>query len=217
MYLYLYHSDNRDKQQKGKEQETRADFSDRLVRKTLREYCKNQQLSISDEELWESIIERDGKGKPYFAGLSDEGLQGRPPIHFSVSHSGSWWGCLMAEESVGFDMEVPRENVNYNKIARRFFTKEEWEWILITGLDAFYDVWVRKEAYVKYLGSGLAEGLDSFSVIEYGKLSTQVISRKCDGRNHLPCFIRPCEIPDGVKAAYCSTSGNPIKAMLSLE
>ena len=123
----------------------------------------------------------------------------------------------MAEEPVGFDIEVPRESVNYVKIAQRFFTKEEWEWILIAGQDAFYDVWVRKEAYVKYLGSGLAEGLDSFSVIEYGKLSTQVTSRKSDGRNHMPCFIRPCEIRDGLKAAYCSTSGNPIKAMLSLK
>ena len=217
MYLYLYHSDNRDKKQKGKEQETRSDFSDRLVRKALREYCQHQQLLIPDEELREPIIERDGKGKPYFAGLSAAGLQGRPPIHFSVSHSGSWWGCLMAEEPVGFDIEVPRESLNYIKIAQRFFTKEEWEWILIAGLDAFYDVWVRKEAYVKYLGSGLAEGLDSFSVIEYGKFSTQVISRKCDCRNHLPCFIRPCEIGDRVKAAYCSASGNPIKAMLSLE
>lgn len=217
MYLFLYQSENRDKQQKGKEQETRADFSDRLVRKALREYSKYQQLLIPDEELLESIIERDGKGKPYFAVLSAEGIQGRPPIHFSVSHSGSWWGCLMAEEPVGFDMEVPRESVNYNKIAQRFFTKEEWEWILTEGLDAFYDVWVRKEAYVKYLGSGLAEGLDSFSVIEKGTLSPQVISRKSDDRIPLLCFIRSCEISDGVKAAYCSISGNPVKAIVPLE
>jgi len=203
MYLYLYHSENRD--------------SDVLVRKALREYCGIQKIKLTDEELRDIVIEREGKGKPCFAGLSTAGDQGNPVIHFSLSHSGSWWGCLMAEEPVGFDLEVCREKVNYEKIAQRFFTKEECELILAEGLDAFYDVWVRKEAYVKYLGTGLAEGLDSFSVIKDGERSPEVISKKSKAQDRLPCFIRQCEIQDGVKAAYCSVSGNPINATITLE
>ncbi len=203
MYLYLYHSENRDR--------------DELVRKALREYCGSQKIKLTDEELRDIVIERAGKGKPYFAGLSTAGYQGKPAIHFSLSHSGSWWGCLMAEEPVGFDLEVCREKVNYEKIARRFFTKEECELILSNGLDAFYDVWVRKEAYVKYLGSGLAEGLDSFSVIENGERSPKVLSKKSEAQDRLPCFIRSCEIRDGVKAAYCSGSGTQIIAAVTLD
>jgi len=203
MYLYLYHSENRDR--------------DELIRKALREYCGSQKIKLTDEELRDVVIEREGKGKPYIARLFTAGCPGRPVIHFSLSHSGSWWGCLMAAEPVGFDLEVYREKINYKKIAQRFFTKEECDFILVEGLDAFYDVWVRKEAYVKYLGSGLAEGLDSFSVTENGELSPKVISKKSEVQDRLPCFIRSCEIRDDVKAAYCSGSGDPIKATISLE
>jgi len=163
------------------------------------------------------MIQREAKGKPYFADLSGGKYKGKSAVHYSVSHSGNWWGCLMAEEPVGFDMEVCREKINYEKIAQRFFTKEECEWIHSYGLDAFFDIWVRKEAYVKYLGSGLGEGLDSFSVIENGHLAQMVSAKKDEGGKHLSCFIQSCEIQDGVKAAYCSSSGNPVKTIISLE
>ena len=39
-------------------------------------------------------------------------------------------------------------------------------------------MWVRKEAYVKYIGSGLAEGLNSFMVIQNGDFSPCVIVKK---------------------------------------
>jgi len=147
--------------------------------------------------------------------------KGKPAWNYWVSHWGDWWGCLMAEEPVGFDLEAcsKREKINYEKIARRYFTEEECELVLTDGRDAFFDVWVRKEAYVKYLGSGLAEGLDTFSVAEGGKLTPRVILTDPD-RNHparsvKPCIIKPLEIGDRVKAAYCSASGNPIKTVIS--
>ncbi len=217
MYLYLYNSENMDKLLHVKEQENRSGFREGLVRKALQDYCEKEQLAISKELLREAVIERTEKGKPFFTGLPAVGQEGAPAVHFSVSHSGSWWGCLMAGEPVGFDLEVIREKVHYEKIARRFFTEGECEFILTAGADAFFDVWVRKEAYVKYLGSGLAEGLDSFSVVERGCLQPQVLSTKSSTDNHLPCYVKPLEIGIGVKGAYCSSSGNPVKKIYTLE
>jgi len=216
MYLYLYNSANKDTLH-GKEQENRSGFSERLVRKALQDYFEKEKPEIPKEVLREAVIERTEKGKPFFTGLQAAGQEGTPAVHFSVSHSGDWWGCLMAAESVGFDLEVIREKVNYEKIARRFFTEDECELILTNGADAFFDVWVRKEAYVKYLGSGLAEGLDSFSVVEKGCLPPQVLSGKNRTENHLPCYVRTIEIGNGVKGAYCSGSGNPVKKIYTLE
>lgn len=204
MYLYLYYNQNKKKEQSPGDRGNRLNSSEELVRKALRDYCRRIGLEISDELLDNTMIEREEKGKPYFIGLQE------PSIHYSVSHSGCWWGCLMADEPVGFDLEIIRDKVNYEKIAQRFFTAEECDWILSAGPEAFFEVWVRKEAYVKYLGTGLAEGLDSFTVVTDGGLSVQVVSLNEKDRDFKPCFARPCEIDGIVKAAYCCGSGNSI-------
>ncbi len=241
MYLYLYGGEHP------------SEFSERLVRKALADYAVRQQLGVPDEILENTVIAKEEKGKPYFEGLelperdkrpAAPGGDGRPAVHFSVSHSGSFWGCLMADEPVGFDMEVCRETVKYKKIAERYFTDEECNLVVSKGTGAFFEVWVRKEAYVKYLGSGLAAGLDSFSTVEGGKLMDRVVpgdperavlwassavsadmactdftdksgQSAADGTS--PCFVKPCDIADGVKAAYCSASGNPLTAVIWLE
>jgi phosphopantetheinyl transferase len=50
------------------------------------------------------------------------------------------------------------------KIAKRFFAPEEAEMLLPDPTGAFFPIWTKKEAYVKWTGRGLAEGLSSFSV-----------------------------------------------------
>lgn len=217
MYLYLYHNEQRNNMQQGVENQRKlSEQSELLARKALKDYVHKKQLPINDRELEQITILRGEKGKPYFSGFHGEGLNELKTIHYSVSHSGSWWGCLMAEEAVGFDLEVCREKVNYSKIAKRFFTEEEYEYVLSTGLEGFFELWVRKEAFVKYLGSGLAAGLDSFSVVDKGCLSKQILEKKEAGRMQSAVFINACEISDEVKAAYCSNSGSFIQNIISL-
>jgi 4'-phosphopantetheinyl transferase len=164
MILYLYYNENK------VESRTRSGMSERLVRKALSDYCRRRLPGISAESLAAIDIAREEKGKPYFQGLPADRSGRIPQVHFSVSHSGNWWGCLMADEPVGFDIEVCRDRVSHEKIAGRFFTEEESDLILSGGPDVFFEVWVRKEAYLKYLGTGLAGGLDSFTVAENGRI-----------------------------------------------
>lgn len=221
MYLYLYRNESVDIKP-GTEliSKDRSDFSDYMVKKILRDYFAKKSLVIPEEKLKALKILRDRKGKPYFmfpcAKKSD--LVNKHPIHYSVSHSGAWWGCMITDEPVGFDIEQYSEKVNHLKIAKRYFTKREYQYILQTGLVGFFKIWVRKEAYVKFLGLGLAKGLDSFSVIRDMQLSPVIIQIKKEDEQVLPiCCIEECFIEKGIEAAYCSNSGNPIKEIILLE
>lgn len=220
MYLYLHKDESVENKRRTKLiSEDRSDFSDHMVIKILRDYLAKKDLMVSEEELKALKILRDKKGKPYFLfPCADESsFVNKHPIHYSVSHSGIWWGCMMADEPVGFDMERYHDKVNHLKIAKRYFTEMEFQYILQTGLDGFFKVWVRKEAYVKFLGSGLANRLDSFSVVSDMQLSTVVIPIKKGDKQELPpCRIEECFIEKGLEAAYCSSSGNPIKEIVLL-
>lgn len=217
MYLYLYQSENKNGRQNFETREELVAFRDKMLRKALHDYCGRKRLHQTYEALKDAPINKEPKGKPYFADEPLNNGKRLTPVHFSVSHSGDWWGCLMADEPVGFDLEVCREKVNYEKISGRFFTQEEHDWILSMGQEAFFEIWVRKEAFVKYLGTGLGEGLSSFTVIEDGKLKVKVFSEKGEVVMRQPGIILPCRFAEGVKAAYCSRSGDPILGMIVLE
>jgi Phosphopantetheinyl transferase len=215
MHLYLYGGHDGSWHKGLESYEARGKMSEKLVFKALYDYCSDFCPGSIDVISDDISVERSEKGKPYFKGLLKSFAADLPQVCFSVSHSGGWWGCLMGCEPVGFDLEVCRKGVEYEKIARRFFTPEEQELILKDGENAFFEIWVRKEAYIKYLGTGLAEGLSSFSVVDDGKLSAQVIL-KDDRTNRQPCFLRSCEMGEEVKAAYCSADGTQIKKVISM-
>ena len=64
-------------------------------------------------------------------------------ISFSVSHSGRYFVCLVGD--------APEEEAGMVKDG---------------GSDQFFRIWARKEAYGKYLGSGLAGVLNKVSVTD---------------------------------------------------
>lgn len=107
------------------------------------------------------LFRRSG-GKLYF--------KYHPEIHFSISHSGEYWACAFSDAEVGLDVQIEEHHHRIEKIARRFFSPEEQEYLERCDFDEFYDVWAAKEAYLKYTGEGLAKGLGKFSVVRDGYL-----------------------------------------------
>lgn len=87
-------------------------------------------------------------------------LEGREDLWFSLSHSGPWIVCAVAEQPVGVDVELPRDG--YAAIARRFFSPEETA--QLRDETDFLRVWTAKEAFLKALGRGLTLPLTSFQV-----------------------------------------------------
>lgn len=86
---------------------------------------------------------------------------GATALSFNVAHSGE--RALFAvgrERELGIDLERIREGVDHEAIAERFFAPGEAASLrrlpARRRTEAFFACWVRKEAYVKALGTGLS-------------------------------------------------------------
>ena len=92
-------------------------------------------------------------------------------LFFSVSHSENMIICAVACFNIGADCQKNNTNniEQCRKIAKRFYTEKENIFLdlFIDGVEYinnFFEIWAKKEAYIKYTGKGLAEGLNTFTV-----------------------------------------------------
>ena len=110
-------------------------------------------------------LERDDHGRPF---PKDPSL--RHLFDFNVSHAGNTVAVALAVREkdgesprIGIDVEIPHPRIRKLSLAERFFTENEQ--LLLrssTHLDEdFLRIWTRKEAYLKYLGTGLAGQMQS--------------------------------------------------------
>lgn len=131
-------------------------------------------------------------GKPY--------LESYPHISFSLSHSedtGFLAVCTKSAE-IGADIEKIREGREFRGIASRYFTEpEQLFYDKDPSPETFMQIWTRKEAYTKALGTGLQTPLDSFSV-PLGNI-TEITPMPGTGFS----FIPVPQTPPGFAAACC--------------
>lgn len=89
-------------------------------------------------------------------------LIGENAPYFSLSHSGDWVFCAVADSEVGLDAQ---ERTPYKeKIAERWFTDPERAWLAADPDGRFAALWAKKEAYCKFTGFGLVLPPSSFTV-----------------------------------------------------
>ena len=101
---------------------------------------------------------RTPRGKPY--------AENAP--HFNLSHSGDWLLCAVSDAPVGVDIEAPREVSP--ALIRRTCTPEE-QAFLADHPGCFLQLWTAKEAYLKYLGTGITGDLRKVNTVHDGKIS----------------------------------------------
>ncbi len=133
----------------------------------------------------------DELGKPYFIGQKS--------IAFSISHSGEYWACAFGTEKVGLDLQR-HDDCRRESIAKRFFHQDEKEYLKEKryASEDFFDIWVKKESYIKYIGEGLGLGLDSFSVL----------------KNAEDCEIRKLPFKEGYSLSICAKALGDVKIIL---
>ncbi|MBQ0079182.1 MAG: 4'-phosphopantetheinyl transferase superfamily protein, partial [Eubacterium sp.] len=102
-------------------------------------------------------VSREDSGKPVVFVAGDE-------IHVSCSHSLDSFACVVAASNCGVDIQEPKK-IKIWDIARRYFTDEEQEYVGEHGLEGFYKIWTRREAYAKYTGVGLRQVMSDVSVL----------------------------------------------------
>ncbi len=80
----------------------------------------------------------------------------------SLSHDDKLLVCAISTAGdVGIDVQSPSPRRHTGDIARYHFSAAERAWLgRAPSANAFYWLWVLKEAYLKRLGTGLAGGLD---------------------------------------------------------
>ena len=105
-------------------------------------------------------VETNPYGKP--------SVKNRPDFHYNLTHSGCWVAIAYGDDILGIDVEKIDWNPGKEKLAHRFFTCDEREYVLRqdnqgTG-NRFYEIWTAKEGYLKYLGTGLRKDLRSFDI-----------------------------------------------------
>ncbi len=109
----------------------------------------------------------------------------RPDFHFNLSHAGRWVVIAWGEGEVGVDVEQVRQDVDIHSLACRYFTQDEQAYILESdSRRRFFELWTRKESYLKYLGTGLSKSLCSFSVLN-GETGMEFWQRELPGRDWL--------------------------------
>ncbi len=108
-------------------------------------------------------FEYGAQGKPMISPSQNPG-----DIRFNLSHSADTAVlAVTVGREVGVDVERLRDNVSFQKLARRFFAPAEAE--SLRGLEGeelkhrFFRIWTAKEAYIKAVGLGLRIPLDRFS------------------------------------------------------
>lgn len=116
-------------------------------------------LRVSPEEIAFGFGEH---GKPFIKNPKNTG------IFFNSSDSKNMAVYAITQQEIGVDIEFIREEIQVIELAERFFSQDEKTALAqFSGqmqLKAFFSCWARKEAFIKYLGKGLYQALNKFSV-----------------------------------------------------
>lgn len=163
--------------------------SDKKERELL---FKKAMLSygIDSESFFNARILKTATGKPYFKDLD---------VNFNISHSQDIWACLTGPGCCGLDVQYIKP-CNFGKIAGRFFSCAENKYVEHNGLDGFFDIWARREAYGKYTGEGFFGRFKSF-VDEQGTLKNIIggaVLKEIKVSELEADYIMVCCIPYGV-------------------
>jgi 4'-phosphopantetheinyl transferase len=121
-------------------------------------------------------------------------------LHFNLSHSGGVALYVFARDAeVGCDIEWRRPEFARKEVAERFFSEQELQSLRAVPhsrrVEAFFNCWTRKEAFIKALGFGVSYPLKAFDVsLAPGEPATLL-------RGPLGWSMRSCEPLKGLQAA----------------
>jgi 4'-phosphopantetheinyl transferase len=152
-------------------------YSEILVRSLI---C--EKVGIKNSEI--SFI-RNKYGKPF--------LQDYPKFHYNVSHTRNAIAVAISDDPIGVDIEKIRKSEI--GIAKKFFTENEFKYVTGNSKnidERFYEIWTKKEAYIKYTGKGLSLLLSDVIDVFDPVISKRVRTIEEDGYIFTIC----CEWPN---------------------
>lgn len=114
-------------------------------------FSVEELLSVLDPKVEEPRYRYGKNGKPY---LADHAFL------FNLSHSGDYVFCGVSKQEIGVDIQKIQGECRM-RLAKRFFAVSECQALEACGDEEqrrriFFRMWVRKEAYGKLTGRGIA-------------------------------------------------------------
>ena len=163
--------------------------------------CEPGQLNFSTGEY----------GKP--ALIPDKGLE------FNLAHSGNYaLIAITCGRKIGVDVEHIRQNMEFERIANRFFSPNEISELMTLPPDqrevAFFNCWTRKEAYIKAQGLGLSLPLDSFDVSLTPDEPALLRATRPDSQEAARWFLLALEVDVGYAAAIATEKSQGLELRL---
>ena len=135
----------------GKDKKHSRDKTDMLIKKSLTDYANRRGLEIPSE----ARILRTEYAKPY---VEKQG------VFLGVTHTDDMLAVALGDADFGIDAEnTERITERYKSIAEKYYFGREKEYVFGTSRDKkteferFLEIWVKKEAYLKCLGTGLSD------------------------------------------------------------
>lgn len=119
-------------------------------------------------------LDISSSGKPYLVSSN---------YHFNISHSKNHLLLgLNAMGPIGVDIECPSPKRNILNLAKRLFNDSEQTRFFSLNKDEqikyFYQIWTQKEAYLKYLGTGINQSLSKINFLEIRNIEIKTITTK---------------------------------------
>lgn len=123
-----------------------------LGKKLLVKILSDRGCKISNED-----IKRTSLGKPYIDNI---------PYKFSISYSDNVLVIAIADSDIGVDIEKMDCRKSNKLIVEKFFAENEKDYVRqkVNSRQSFFEIWTKKEAYVKYLGVGIDKNFKKYDV-----------------------------------------------------
>lgn len=134
-------------------------LSQRNIKRLSRMRAEDKRRSLAGLILLRRLINKNFKTDEYSFSYNENGKPLLDFCYFSISHSGEYSVCVVSDVPVGVDIELVRPIAIKNDY--RLFTLEEIQYVNSDEQlhnSRFFEVWTKKEAYIKMNGLSLSQG-----------------------------------------------------------
>jgi 4'-phosphopantetheinyl transferase len=186
-------ADERDRMERFRFEKDRLRY---LTGRGLLRSLLGRYLDVPAQDL---RFETTAAGKPLLAA-------GQRQLQFNLAHSGVYVLIAIADgRAVGIDVEEIDDDFDVGQVAAHFFSPHEQRDLeTLTDrakIEAFFNCWTRKEAYVKARGEGLSLPLDQFDVSLRPGEPARLIATRPDPAEAMRWQLSALDVADGYKAA----------------
>lgn len=126
-------------------------------------------------------------------------------LFFNISHSGDQLLLGFSNSKIGVDIEKNDPKVDMERIGGSHFSEIELQKIMNCSRDerseAFFEIWTKKESFIKGIGKGLHIPLKDFNVTDQnGKVLWEIPTEK----NYGNWYVQNIETRQGYKSAFAT-------------